>query len=145
MSIYQTLWAQHRNFLEGNLKKLKEESKDRRLNPDTASLGFLCLHVVEAIHLIASMVLDQPLTVPLTIGMGDKDDGREINIEKVYEVLASADKVMDTVFSTFSDEKWVERVQTPFGEISRAEGLGFLMYHTAYHIGQIALTYKRGS
>jgi uncharacterized damage-inducible protein DinB len=144
MSTQQILWKQQRTFLQGAVNKLTEENKHKRLNTDTASAGFLMLHTVETIHLIAGMLFDQPMQIQASIQMREKDEGREIALAEIQEVLSAADVVMENVFQSFTDEKWQEKVSSPFGEITRLEGLGFLIYHTAYHVGQYMLTIKRG-
>jgi len=144
MNHLQTVWNRQRVFIGGVLNRVTEENKAKRLNEEVASAGFLALHTAEAIHLICNMVFSQPYREEITIGFHDIDEGRDISLQRIQDVLASADEVMDNVFDTFTTEKWEEVIDSPFGKISRLEGLGFLMYHTSYHIGQINLTIKKG-
>lgn len=144
MSLQEQMWKQQRSYLQGAVNKLNDDNKRKRLNPDTASAGFLLLHTIEIIHYVAQMAMKQPLEVDITIQMKEKDEGREIDLSKVHAVLEQADRVMERGFQAIQGDMWEQKVASPFGEITRTEALGFLIYHTAYHVGQYMLTIKRG-
>lgn len=72
-----------------------------------------------------------------------KDTGEWTNLAEQKEIAAYAAEMLEKAISL--QENWEEVIETKeFGKKTRAEALGRITTHTAYHAGQLALVLKYG-
>lgn len=137
------LIAQNRTTCDFTFNEITQENSTLRLNDDTASVGFIFRHIGEIVHLM-SQFFGVSTTVENTT-MGQKDTGKVYNREESQKLVDDGYKVLYELVENLSEKEWMEALDTPFfGSISRVRLLGHILYHTAYHCGQITLTLKRG-
>jgi len=114
-----------------------------RLNPQAASAGFILRHTGE-MFIMFGLFFGLPTTVQnSTMGQQDTGQGNDVNssrqlIEQGYERFRSC-------IDTTPNEAWLDPIDTPFfGTVSRMRLFSHVLYHNAYHAGQIGLTLARG-
>ncbi|HOY97652.1 MAG TPA: damage-inducible protein DinB, partial [Catalimonadaceae bacterium] len=85
------------------------------------------------LHFTARTVIDQ------------KDTGEWTNPEDLLSFEKYAFVQLELAILQQTDEDWEQLITTPqFGTRSKAEALGRIISHTAYHAGQLALVLKYG-
>ncbi|QHV98810.1 DinB family protein [Spirosoma endbachense] len=137
------LWSQHQQIIQAALSKLNDENRKNRLIAETASVGFIALHMAETMlffsgFLFKSLVDFRPLTLRMT------DEGHDIELNQINNLMQRAMATLTNGFSGLTDEQWDEVLQSPFGELTRQQGLVRLMHHNSHHIGQIVQAMKKG-
>ncbi len=127
--------------------QLTDENRHRRLNPESASAGFMLQHLAESIYPILHHTVGTPMPedVILRTTRGTKDEGQAGDAAYIQGLISKAYAHAEAVLKSLSDEQLGTSVDTKFwGTLTRAEVFGLIMYHNAYHIGQAMLTIKRG-
>jgi len=72
-----------------------------------------------------------------------KDTGEWTNLEELVELCSKSKELLERAIA--GQTNWEEVVVTKeFGSKTRAEALGRITTHTAYHAGQLALILKYG-
>lgn len=94
--------------------------------------------------LFAKNVFERDLNVKAqTIGSISKDHGQFDELEPLPKLIERAEDELGAAIQEIED--WDGEVTTSeFGTVTRAEALGRIMTHTAYHAGQVALARKYG-
>jgi DNA phosphorothioation-dependent restriction protein DptG len=73
------------------------------------------------------------------------DTGEWTNLKELLDYQQEAYKHLKDIIEKQTDENWQESVTTKeFGTKTKAEAIGRIISHTAYHAGQLALTLKYG-
>ncbi|MDZ7773489.1 MAG: DinB family protein [Balneolaceae bacterium] len=138
------MWKMGRTRLTDQLGSIDESDLAKRLHPDAASVGWLLRHIAEVELLFAKNVFGRELEVKAqTIGSIAKDRGQ---FKELNPLLGLIDKAGEELGKAISEiEDWKEEVTTAeFGTVAKAEALGRIATHTAYHAGQMALALKYG-
>ena len=138
------LWNNSQKSLNSAANKLTAENIRFKLNPNTASLGFLMLHISETQLSLAKLFFGLDLNFNPTLAYSDPDDGREISGEVVRENLIQGGRVVAEIIENLKEEDWAEIIETRFGKLSRFDALLFIISHSSYHLGQAILTLKKG-
>ncbi|AKD56900.1 DinB family protein [Spirosoma radiotolerans] len=138
------LWQFNQGAASGAIRKLTPENFRNRLTPETASAGFVALHSAEIMHRLATMLFGRELGIELQAVGGVSDDGKLLDLAAVKQLVEDSYAMIADHIQQTSDTQWAERVQSPFGEVSRLQLLTFLMHHNSYHAGQIAQAIKKG-
>lgn len=126
------------------LNQVSVANSSRRLNPQTASVGFIYRHIGETIHLLATFLGESPRVQNTT--MGQQDTGQGNNVEESHKILADGLALLQQLIDTHTDEWWLETIDTPFfGRVNRLRLFSHILYHNAHHTGQIALTLAKGA
>ncbi|PKD45391.1 damage-inducible protein DinB [Rhodohalobacter barkolensis] len=141
---YYDMWKMGRTRLTNQLDKISEEDLLKRVQSESNSVGWLLRHIVEVELLFAKNVFEQDLNVKAqTIGSIAKDRGQFKELEPLLELIERAEEELGSAIQKI--EEWDGEVTTAeFGTVTRAEALGRITTHTAYHAGQIALAKKYG-
>jgi uncharacterized damage-inducible protein DinB len=85
-----------------------------------------------------------PPDVPNTT-MGAIDIGQGDQFEESRELVEKGYALLKTIVDESSDSHWQNEIETPFfGTVTKAKLFAHVLYHTAYHAGQISLTLKKG-
>lgn len=129
------------------LKEITEEDLKKKL-PDTRnSAGFLIRHIGDVELLFAKNVFGaSEMVVKAKTVIAQKDTGEWTNLAGLLDYQAEAFAKLRDIISTQSDDEWIKAISTKeFGTKTKAEAIGRIISHTAYHAGQLALTLKYGS
>jgi uncharacterized damage-inducible protein DinB len=138
------LWAEGRTRFTKLLEVIQETDLLKKNGGSPNSAGFLIRHIAEVELLFAKNVfgLAEVKIVAKTLIAG-KDTGEWTNLAELKEIGAYASEMLEKVISL--QENWDEVIETKeFGKKSKAEALGRITTHTAYHAGQLALVIKYG-
>lgn len=141
---YYDMWKMGRTRLTNQLDKISEDDLLKRVHSESNSVGWLLRHIAEVELLFAKNVFERDLNVKAqTIGSIAKDRGQFKELKPLLELIERAEKELGAAIQQI--EEWDGEVTTAeFGTVTRAEALGRIMTHTAYHAGQIALAKKYG-
>lgn len=134
----------NRLFCDYSFKAVKPEHAGQKLNANTASVGFLMRHVGEIMLLLGKYFGRESEVDNST--MGKIDEGQHTDIEGSKKLIAQGYRMLFDLVEETTEEEWAEAVSTSFfGTISKSRLFSHILYHNAYHAGQITLALKRGA
>ena len=139
-------------FTEGRTRFIKvlgtltEADMPKKLAPSPNSAGFLVRHIGDVELLFAKNVfgLHGVNVHASTVAKGfDTSEWTDLDALKAY-AEESAGTIRRAIEAT-ADADWDTVIETKeFGKKTKAEALGRIVTHTAYHAGQLALVVKYG-
>ncbi|OIQ65872.1 DinB superfamily protein [mine drainage metagenome] len=126
------------------LPALKEEELTKKLSNTKNSAGFLIRHIGDVELLFAKNVFGASETaVNAKTLIAGYDTGEWTNLPELLAYQQYALNTLKTIIEKQTDEDWMQLINTKeFGTKTKAEALGRIISHTAYHAGQLALTLK---
>ena len=139
------LWKEGRTRFTKLLDATQESDLSKHLGESPNSAGFLIRHIAEVELLFAKNVfgLAEVKIVAKTLIAG-KDTGEWTNLTELKEISEYAAEMLEKAISL--QENWDEVIETKeFGKKTKAEAMGRITTHTAYHAGQLALILKYGT
>lgn len=144
---YLQTWEEARTRFTNLLKDINEENLTLKLINTKNSAGFLIRHVADVELLFAKNVFNAPnLSVQAKTVSAQRDTGEWINLQELLAYQAEAHQQLKAILSLQTDSDWEQTITTKeFGTKTKAEAIGRIISHTAYHAGQLALTLKYGS
>lgn len=150
MNNYQqfiSLWEEGRTRFSKLLSDLKEEDLNKKLAPAPNSAGFLIRHIGDVELLFAKNVFNyEEVKVHAKTVIARKDTGEWTNLNELLKYDRLAYESLKAAILTHDLDSWEESVITKeFGTKTKAESLGRIITHTAYHAGQLAMILKYGS
>lgn len=138
------LWKEARTRFTNQLKDLRTDELPLRIAPPSNSIGFLIRHIADVELLFAKNVFgasDVKVTAKTVIA--GHDTGEWTDLDELLEYASLAAQKLEAILAQQSDADWQDTVITKeFGTKSKAEALGRIVSHTAYHAGQLALIRK---
>jgi len=139
-------WVEARTRFSNQLKTLQAEDLKKRLGGSPNSAGFLIRHIGDVELLFSKNVFgNSTAQVSAKTVISGHDTGEWTDLPAL---LAYVSESFDTLQSTLvaqPDSVWSEVITTKeFGTKTKAEALGRIVSHTAYHAGQMALISKYG-
>jgi uncharacterized damage-inducible protein DinB len=138
------LWKEGRTRFSNQLKTIQESDLAKRVGASPNSAGFLIRHIAEVELLFAKNVFalsDVKITAKTVIA--GKDTGEWTNLQDLLALQEAANTALQLAINQVTN--WAEIVETKeFGKKTKAEALGRITTHTAYHAGQLALILKYG-
>jgi uncharacterized damage-inducible protein DinB len=145
--LYLQTWVEARTRFSNLLKDILEEDLKKRLVNTKNSAGFLIRHVGDVELLFAKNVFgESELKVHGKTVVAQRDTGEWTNLKELLNYQQDAFAQLKAIIEKQTDEDWAKTVTTKeFGTKTRAEALGRIISHTAYHAGQLALTLKYGN
>jgi uncharacterized damage-inducible protein DinB len=138
------LWKEGRTHFTKLLDATLETDLVKRNGDSPNSAGFLIRHIAEVELLFAKNVfgLAEVKIVAKTLIAG-KDTGEWTTLSELKEISAYAAEMLERAI--LAQSNWDEIIETKeFGKKTKAEALGRITTHTAYHAGQLALVLKYG-
>lgn len=138
------MWKEGRTRFGQLLDKTLASDLTKRNGDSPNSAGFLIRHIAEVELLFAKNVfgLTEAKIVAKTLIAG-KDTGEWTNLEDLKGLAEFSGEMLEKAI--YLQENWGEVIETKeFGKKSKAEALGRITTHTAYHAGQLALVLKYG-
>lgn len=138
------LWAEGRTRFTNLMNGVQEADLAKKNGDSPNSAGFLIRHIAEVELLFAKNVFKNPeVKVTAKTLIVQKDTGEWTNLAELRETSVYAAEMLEKAI--LAQENWGELIETKeFGIKSKAEALGRIVTHTAYHAGQLALVLKYG-
>lgn len=128
------------NCLEG----LAEDRALERPGGRTNNMGFIACHLVDSRHFTAAMLgmqSENPFADLLADASGIDDLSALPSLGQIREAWRSVSPDLEACVSSLSeaDLRIIPSTRFPVDDPTVLGGLGFLMQHESYHIGQMAL------
>jgi len=143
---YLESWTEARTRFTNLLKDIQEDDLKKKLANTKNSAGFLLRHIGDVELLFAKNVfggLDVDVHAKTVIAQ--QDTGEWINLSELMEYQQYAFDHLKAIIERQTDEDWNQSITTKeFGTKTKAEAIGRIISHTAYHAGQLSLTIKYG-
>ncbi len=144
--LYLQTWMEARTRFTNLLKDIKQEDLAKKLINTKNSAGFLIRHISDVELLFAKNVFGETdIKVQAKTVIAQHDTGEWTNLEELLQYQQEAFDHLKGIIEKQTDEDWSQIVTTKeFGTKSKAEAIGRIISHTAYHAGQLSLTLKYG-
>jgi hypothetical protein len=141
------LWLEARTRFSNQLELLTEADLAKKLPPSPNSAGFLMRHIGDVEFLFAKNVFGAAdLKVSAKTVIDKHDSGEWTNLVELRDYVNSSFNVLKAIIEKQSADDWdTEIVTKEFGTKTKAQALGRISSHTAYHAGQLAIIVKYGS
>jgi uncharacterized damage-inducible protein DinB len=143
---FTLLWEEGRTRFTKLLFTMKEEDLVKTLSPSPNSIGFLIRHIADVELLFSKNVFKaDDIQVHAKTVIAQRDTGEWTNLKELTEYQQFAFDHLKSVIQKQGDEDWQQSITTKeFGTKTKAEALGRIVSHTAYHAGQLAIILKYG-
>lgn len=143
---YLQTWVEARTRFSNLLKEIKEEDLKKKLVNTKNSAGFLIRHIGDVELLFAKNVFGASETkVQAKTVIAQHDTGEWTNLSELLQYQKYAFENLKAIIEKQTDEDWQQTITTKeFGTKTKAEAIGRIISHTAYHAGQLSLTLKYG-
>lgn len=140
-------WAEARTRFSNQLKNVSETDLLKKLGNSPNSAGFLIRHIADVELLFSKNVFGQSdLKVSAKTVIAQKDTGEWTQLSALLTYQEEAFERLKQAILSQTDSDWQTTVTTrEFGTKTKAEALGRIVSHTAYHAGQLALVLKYGT
>lgn len=140
-------WAEARTRFSNQLKNVSETDLPKKLGNSPNSAGFLIRHIADVELLFSKNVFGQSdLKVSAKTVIAQKDTGEWTQLSALLAYQEEAFERLKQAILSQTDADWQVTVTTKeFGTKTKAEALGRIVSHTAYHAGQLALVLKYGT
>ncbi len=144
---YLQTWAEARTRFSNLLKDLQPDDLQKKLVNTKNSAGFLIRHVGDVELLFAKNVFGAAdLKVQAKTVIAQHDTGEWTNLPELLEYQNYAFESLKAIIEKQAESDWQQTIITKeFGTKTKAEAIGRIISHTAYHAGQLALTLKYGA
>ena len=144
---YLQTWSEARTLFSDQLKNLSDSDMKKKLGNSPNSIGFLIRHLADVELLFAKNVFGQKdINVHAQTLIDKKDLGEWTQYSSLLEYQQYAFIQLEKAIASQSDSDWeVEIFTQEFGTKSKAQALGRIISHTAYHAGQLAIVKKYGA
>jgi uncharacterized damage-inducible protein DinB len=142
-----SLWLEARTRFTGQLVYVSEADLLKQLPPAFNRAGFLIRHIAEVELLFAKNVFgSEGVKVHAKTVIAKQDTGEWDNLKELFAFQAEAEAILGAAIRAVPDSGWGDEVHTrEFGTKTKAEALGRIVSHTAFHAGQLALILKYGT
>ena len=140
------LWQEARTRFSNQLQGISEDDLSKKLHPSQNSVGFLLRHIGDVEFLFAKNVFSATdLSVSAKTLIAQHDTGEWINLPELLGYVSASFAALKSIIEKQTDNDWETTVTTrEFGVKTKAESLGRIISHTAYHGGQLAIIMKYG-
>ncbi|WP_019987516.1 DinB family protein [Rudanella lutea] len=140
------LWQEARTRFSNQLATLTEADLNKKLGDSVNSAGFLIRHIADVELLFARNVFGQTdLKVSAKTVIAQRDTGEWTNLSELLEYQNYAFESLEKAILAQSVSDWDVIIETKeFGRRTKAQALGRITSHTAYHAGQLAIVVKYG-
>jgi uncharacterized damage-inducible protein DinB len=138
------LWKEGRTRFTNQLSKITPEDLPKKLGDSRNSAGFLIRHIAEVELLFAKNVFGKmDVKVDAQTLKAGKDTGEWTDLDALLALVVEAGIELEKAIADQND--WDAVIETKeFGKKTKAEALGRITTHTAYHAGQLAIVVKYG-
>jgi uncharacterized damage-inducible protein DinB len=139
-------WVEARTRFSNQLKTLLPEDLSKHLGDSPNSIGFLIRHIGDVELLFSKNVFgNTAVQVSAKTVIASHDTGEWTDLESLRAYVELSFETLHSTLVVQPDSVWSEVITTKeFGTKTKAEALGRIVSHTAYHAGQIAFINKYG-
>ncbi len=143
---YLETWEEARTRFTNQLTTITETDLKKKLQGTKNTAGFLIRHITDVELLFAKNVFGgTDIKVSAKTVIAQHDTGEWTNLQELLELVGYAHDSLSTIISAQTNSNWAETITTKeFGTKTKAEAIGRILSHTAYHAGQLALALKYG-
>ena len=144
--LYIQTWMEARTRFTNLLKDIRAEDLTKKLVNTKNSAGFLIRHIADVEMLFAKNVFgESTLKVQAKTVAAQRDTGEWTDLQELLDYQEHAFIQLKSILEKQREEDWMAIITTKeFGAKTKAEAIGRIISHTAYHAGQLALTLKYG-
>lgn len=144
--VYLQTWEEARTRFTKLLEGITPDDLVKKLAYTKNSAGFLIRHIGDVELLFAKNVFGNTgLKVSAKTVISQHDTGEWTHLDELLEHQQYAFDSLRSIIEKQTDTDWLQTVTTKeFGTKTKAEAIGRIISHTAYHAGQLALTLKYG-
>ncbi|MGK2863288.1 MAG: DinB family protein [Chitinophagaceae bacterium] len=141
---YLETWKEARTRFTNLLKDARGEDLSKKMINTKNSAGFLIRHIADVELLFAKNVFGaSDLKVQAKTIIAQRDTGEWTNLEALLQYQQEAFDTLKGIIEEQTESDWQLTITTKeFGTKTKAEAIGRIISHTAYHAGQLALTLK---
>lgn len=141
------LWIESRTRFTNQLENLTESDLRKKLGDSPNSVGFLMRHIGDVELLFAKNVFgDNSVKVSAKTVIEKRDTGEWTDLEALKNYVSESFEKLKSIVQKQTDADWETQITTKeFGTKTKAEALGRIVSHTAYHAGQLAIINKYGT
>ena len=139
-------WVEARTRFSNQLKTLQASDLTKKLGDSPNSIGFLIRHIGDVELLFSKNVFGNPsVQVSAKTVIAGHDTGEWVDLPTLLAYVQESFETLHDTLVSQPDSVWSEVITTKeFGTKTKAEALGRIVSHTAYHAGQIAIIHKYG-
>ncbi|WP_448104457.1 DinB family protein [Pedobacter panaciterrae] len=139
-------WQEARTRFTLQLPKIVADDLTKKLPPSPNSAGFILRHVCDVELLFAKNIFGaKEINVHASTLIDQCDKGKWTNLKELLEYQQIAFQALKKVIELQPDEVWQQLITTTeFGVKTKAQVIGRIISHTAYHAGQLAMILKYG-
>lgn len=139
-------WVEARTRFSNQMKTIQAEDLTKKLGDSPNTIGFLIRHIGDVELLFSKNVFGSTtVQVSAKTVIAGHDTGEWTDLASLLAYVEESFSVLHHTLSAQPDSVWSEEITTKeFGTKTKAEALGRIVSHTAYHAGQIALINKYG-
>ena len=140
-------WVEARTRFSNQLKTLLAEDLSKHLGDSPNTIGFLIRHIGDVELLFSKNVFgNTAVQVSAKTVIAGHDTGEWTDLESLLAYVEESFTILHETLVSQPDSVWSEVITTKeFGTKTKAEALGRIVSHTAYHAGQIAIIHKYGN
>ncbi len=139
-------WVEARTRFTNLLTDIAEPQLTQKLPNTKNSAGFLIRHIADVELLFTKNVFGaNELKVHAKTVIAKTDTGEWTNLVELLDYQQHAFNNLKAAITNQADADWETAITTKeFGTKTKAEAIGRIISHTAYHAGQLALALKYG-
>ncbi|MEY2636219.1 MAG: hypothetical protein RLZZ197_695 [Bacteroidota bacterium] len=139
-------WIEARTRFSNQLKTLQSEDLKKKLGDSPNSVGYLIRHIGDVELLFSKNVFaNTSVHVSAKTVISGQDTGEWTDLPALLAYVSESFNTLQNTLAIQADSVWSEVITTKeFGTKTKAEALGRIVSHTAYHAGQMALLIKYG-
>lgn len=140
-------WLEARTRFSNQLKTLHAVDLAKKLGDSPNSIGFLIRHIGDVELLFSKNVFgNSSVQVSAKTVISGHDTGEWVDLPALLAYVQESFETLHDTLVAQPDSVWSEVITTKeFGTKTKAEALGRIISHTAYHAGQIAIIHKYGN
>ncbi|HEY1047975.1 MAG TPA: DinB family protein [Bacteroidia bacterium] len=144
---YLQTFSEARTRFTNLLTNVTESDLSKKVGNAKNSAGFLIRHIADVEMLFAKNVFGETeLKVHAKTVATGFDSGEWTNLQELLNYQSEAFEALKSIVLKQTDEDWQQIINTKeFGSKTKAEAIGRIISHTAYHAGQLALILKYGA
>jgi len=140
-------WQEARTRFTNQLQSIVQSDLKKQLPGTLNSVGFLIKHIADVELLFAKNVFkNEAVKVTTKTVINKQDTGEWTDLPELLTYVAYAQNMLQRAIESIDADDWSTIITTQeFGSKTKAQALGRIISHTAYHAGQLALVVKYGS
>lgn len=145
-ALFYENWKEARTRFSNQIIHISASDLSKKVSPIPNSVGFLIRHIADVELLFAKNVFGATsVSVSAKTVIQKQDSGEWTDLEQLRDYTAYAFEKLGNIILAQGNEDWENEIETKeFGKKTKAEALGRIISHTAYHAGQMASILKYG-